>query len=49
MGECFLHLPLGTAQKRLEQDLAVIEGKVAELATRKKECESSMGQLKVQL
>jgi hypothetical protein len=49
MGECFLHLPLGTAQKRLEKDLAVIESKVSELSSKKKECESSMGQLKTQL
>lgn len=49
MGECFLHLPLPTAQKRLERDLEVIDSKVAELTTKKKECETSMGELKVKL
>jgi len=49
LGECFLHLPLGAAQKRLEKDQSVIDGKITELTTKKRECEKGMGELKVKL
>ena len=49
MGECFLHLPLNAAQKRLEKDQGVIDRKIAELTTKKRECEKGMGELKVKL
>jgi prefoldin subunit 4 len=49
VGEAFLHMPQSRALKRLEQDQALIDGKVATLGLQADECEVQMKDLKVVL